>query len=66
MTSCVLLTSSDQPHLVLAHKASLTVAVSAALGVSAGQLGHSAHAAAHLSDQGAVGVLETSFVFTVF
>ena len=50
--------------LVLAHIASLAVAVSAALGVSAGQLGHSAHAAAHLSDQGAVGVLKTSFVYT--
>ena len=56
-TSCVLLTSSDQPHLVLAHEASLTVAVSAALGVSAGQLRLGAHAAAHLSDQGAVGIL---------
>ena len=61
MTSCVLLTSSDHPHLVLAHEASLAVAVSAALGVSAGQLGHSAHAAAHLSDQGAVGVLRFNF-----
>jgi len=48
--------------LVLAHEASLAVAVSAALGVSAGQLGHSAHAAAHLSDQGAVGVLAALWV----
>ena len=63
MTSCELLTSSDHPHLVLAHEASLAVAVSAALGVSAGQLGHSAHAAAHLGDQGTVGVLGLNFIY---
>ena len=50
--------------LVLAHISSLAVAISAALRVSAGQLGLSAHTAAHLSDQGAVGVLKTSFVYT--
>ena len=66
MTSCELLTSSDHPHLVLAHEAGLAVAVSAALGVSAGQLGHSAHAAAHLGDQGAVGVLRFNSYLPIF
>ena len=50
--------------LVLAHITGLAVTVSAALGVSAGQLGLGAHTAAHLSDHGAVSVLKTSFVYT--
>ena len=44
--------------LVLTHIAGLTLAVGAAFGVSAGQLGLGAHTAAHLGDQGAVGVLK--------
>ena len=50
--------------LVLTNIAGLAVTVSAALRVSAGQLGLGAHTAAHLRDQGAVGVLKTSFVYT--
>ena len=59
---CVLILMTTD--LVLAHIASLTVTVSAALGVSAGQLGLGAHTAAHIRDQGAVGILKTSFVYT--
>ena len=44
-------------HLILAHVTGLAVAVSAALGVAAGQPRLGAHAAGHLRDQGAVGVL---------
>ena len=52
--------------LVLAHIAGLAVTVSAALGVSAGQLGLGAHAAAHLGDQGAVGVLRFNSYLPIF
>lgn len=57
--------SLQDTNLVLAHISSLAVAVSAALGVGAGQLRLGAHAAAHLSDQGAVGVLTALWVIAL-